>query len=181
MAKVVMMPRKGEAGPVPRPNQNGCRFQAQGRMIEIDCCECPVADDAPSERCLSAFRNALSAHREATGIVLHGNQDVWVRESGVKSLRSLMTAETAWEGLRRTLSFLPCSRPIPPERVDRYLDRVRKGSKDLFCNGDGTSCDMCLDKQREALEALRSDGKKAKKTLAADRFRIIEVPGGSDR
>ncbi len=181
MAKVVMMPRKGEARPVARPSVEMCGFQPRGRIIEIDCSGCPDADDAPSERCLAVFRGALNAHREATGIVLRGTQDVWVRESGVSSLRSLMTAETAWEGLRDTLSSLPCPRPVTSERINRYLEKARSGSLDLFCSGDGASCDRCLERQREAVEALRSDGRKAKKTLAADRFRIVEVPGGSDR
>lgn len=178
---MIMMPRKGDARPAALPNGEGCRSQLQGRMIEIDCSGCPEAGDAPSVKCLGAFRNALSAHREATGIVLHGSQDVWIRESGVASLRTLMAAETAWETLRSTLSNLPCPRPVPPERINRYLDKLRAGSSDLFCVGEGQSCDRCLERQREAVESLRSGGRKAKKTLAADRFRIIEVPGGSDR
>ncbi|HIH76230.1 MAG TPA: hypothetical protein HA343_02800 [Methanomassiliicoccales archaeon] len=181
MAKVVMMPRRGDARPAVRPDKEGCRFQLQGRMIEIDCLGCSDADDAPSERCLGAFRSALNAHREATGILMRGPQDVWVRENGVISLRTLMAAETAWEGLRGTLRSLPCPRPIPPERINRYLERVRTGSSDLFCQGEGVACASCLERQQEAIDALRSDGRKAKKTLAADRFRIIEVPGGSDR
>ena len=176
-----MMPKKGGARPVMRPNQEGCPFQLQGRMIELECSGCPHADEAPSERCLEAIRDSLNAHREATGIVMRGAQDVWVRESGVNSLRTLIAAETAWKGLRDILASLPCSRPISPERVNRYLDRVRAGSSDVFCSGEGTTCSSCLERQREALDALRSDGRRAKKTLAADRFRIIEVPGGSDR
>jgi len=175
------MPKKGGARPVMRPNQEGCPFQLQGRMIELECSGCPHADEAPSERCLEAIRDSLNAHREATGIVMRGAQDVWVRESGVNSLRTLIAAETAWKGLRDILASLPCSRPISPERVNRYLDRVRAGSSDVFCSGEGTTCSSCLERQREALDALRSDGRRAKKTLAADRFRIIEVPGGSDR
>jgi hypothetical protein len=181
MAKLVMMPRKGAARPAVRPNKEGCRFQLQGRMVEIDCSGCSDVDDAPSERCLGAFRNALSAHREATGVLMRGAQDVWVRENGVNSLRTLMAAETAWEGLRNTFSCLPCPRPISPERVNRYLERVRTGSPDLFCQGEGVGCSSCLERQQEAIDGLRSDGRKAKKTIAADRFRIIEVPGGSDR
>jgi len=181
MAKVVMMPRKGDARPAVRPSVEQCRFQLQGKMIEIDCTGCPDADDAPSAKCLGAFREALNAHRDAVGIVMRGPQDVWIRESGVTSLRTLMNAETAWETLRDTLSSLPCPRPVVPERINRYLDRVRAGSSDLFCLGDGATCDRCLERQREAVESLRSGGRKAKKTLAADRFRIVEVPGGSDR
>jgi hypothetical protein len=181
MAKVVMMPRKGDARPAVRPNKEGCGFQLQGRMIEFDCSGCSYADDAPSERCLGAFRNALNAHREATGILMRGAQDIWVRENGVNSLRTLMAAETAWEGLRSTLMSLPCPRPIPPERINRYLERVRTGSSDLFCQGEGPACASCLERQQEAVDALRSGGRKAKKTIAADRFRIIEVPGGGDR
>jgi hypothetical protein len=181
MAKVVMMPKKGDARPVARPNGEGCVSQLQGRMIEIECSGCPDAGNAPSARCLGAFRTALNAHQEATGIVLHGSQDVWIREGGVASLRTLMAAETAWETLRSTLSSLPCPRLVPPERINRYLDKLRAGSSELFCMGDGRSCDRCLERQREAIESLRSGGRKAKKTLAADRFRIIEVPGGSDR
>lgn len=181
MAKVILMPRKGEVRPVARPNVGGCGYQLQGRMIELDCTGCPDAGDAPSVKCLGAFRDALNAHREATGIVLKGSQDVWIRESGVASLRTLMAAEMAWEALRDTLSSLPCPRPIPSERINRYLDKVRAGSSALFCLGDGPSCDGCMERQREAVGSLRSDGRRAKKTLAADRFRIIEVPGGSDR
>jgi hypothetical protein len=181
MAKVVMMPRKGEVVPLARPSREGCRFQLQGKIIELDCSSCPDAHDAPSERCLSAFRSALSAHPEATGIIMRGAQDVWVRENGVNSLRTLMAAESAWEGLRFTLSSLPCSRPIPPERIDRYLQKARMGSSDLFCLGEDGHCAPCLERQRQALESLRSDGRKAKKTLAVDRFRITEVPGGSER
>ncbi len=179
MAKVVLMPRKG-ARSVAQANVEGCRSQLQGRMIEIDCTGCPDAGDAPSERCLGALRSALGSHREAIGIVMRGAQDVWIRENGVSSLRSLMAAELAWEGLRYVLSSLPCPRPIPQDRINRYLEKVRAGSLDLFCPGDGASCDSCLERQRAAMEALRSDGRKAKKTLAADRFRITEVPGGSD-
>ncbi|MHC1680495.1 MAG: hypothetical protein AB9860_04495 [Methanomassiliicoccales archaeon] len=181
MAKVVMMPRKGEARPAMRPNKEGCKFQLTGRMIEFDCSGCSEAEGAPSEKCLGEFRNALNAHREATGILMRGAQDVWVRENGVSSLRTLMAAESAWEGLRSTLSSLPCPRPIPPEKINRYLERVRSGSQDLFCQGEGVACATCLEGQQEAIDALRSDGRKAKKTIAADRFRIIEVPGGSDR
>ncbi len=181
MAKVVMMPKRGDAWTAMRPNQQGCEFRLQGRMIELDCSGCPHADEAPSERCLGAIRDSLNAHREATGIVMRGAQDVWVRESGVNSLRTLMAAETAWKGLREILCSLPCSRPITLERVNRYLDRIRAGSTDLFCSGEGAHCSSCLERQREALDALRSDGRRAKKTLAADRFRIIEVPGGRDR
>jgi len=64
-------------------------------------------------------------------------------------------------------------RPLPAEGKD--------GSSDLFCLGEGGHCAPCLERQRQALESLRSDGRKAKKTLAADRFRITEVPGGSER
>jgi len=181
MAKVVMMPRKGGDGPMVRPKQEGCGFQLQGRIIELDCVSCPYADDAPSERCLSAFRNALGVHREATGIIMHGTRDVWLRESGVSSLRTLMAAEAAREGLRLTLGSLPCPRPIPPERIDRYLEKQLNGPFDLFCQGEGAGCSMCIKAQREAIESFRSDGRKARKTLAADRFRITEVPGGSDR
>lgn len=181
MAKVVMMPRKGEDVPAARPSREGCRFQLQGRIVELDCSSCPDADGAPSERCLGAFRRALSAHQEATGIIMRGEQDVWVREIGVNSLRTLMAAETAWEGLRFTLISLPCSRPIPPERISRYLEKVRAGSSELFCPGEGVGCAPCRERQREALESLRSDGRKAKKTLAVDRFRITEVPGGNER
>ena len=175
------MPKRGDAWTAMRPNQQGCEFRLQGRMIELDCSGCPHADEAPSERCLGAIRDSLNAHREATGIVMRGAQDVWVRESGVNSLRTLMAAETAWKGLREILCSLPCSRPITLERVNRYLDRIRAGSTDLFCSGEGAPCSSCLERQREALDALRSDGRRAKKTLAADRFRIIEVPGGRDR
>ncbi len=175
------MPRKGDARPAVRLNNERCRFQLQGRMIEMDCSGCSDADDAPSERCLGAFRNALNAHQEATGILMRGAQDVWVRENGVSSLRTLMAAETAWEGLRATLISLPCPRPISHERVNRYLERVRSGSSDLFCQGEGVACVSCLERQQEAIDSMRSDGRKAKKTIAADRFRIIEVPGGSDR
>ena len=175
------MPKRGDARPAMRPNQQGCEFRLQGRMIELDCSGCPHADEAPSERCLGAIRDSLNAHREATGIVMRGAQDVWVRESGVNSLRTLMAAETAWKGLRDILASLPCPRPISPERINRYLDRIRAGSSDMFCSGEGATCPSCLERQREALDALRSDGRRAKKTLAADRFRIIEVPGGSDR
>lgn len=181
MAKVVMIPKKGEPRPVVRPNAEGCKTELRGMIVEFDCSACPVADDSPSERCLAAFRNALNAHREATGIIMHGPQDVWLRENGVSSLRALMAAETAWEGLRFTLGSLPCPRPVPPERINRYLEKVRSGSSELFCSGEGASCERCLEKQREAIEAMRSGGRKARKTIAADRFRIIEVPGGSDR
>ncbi len=181
MAKVIMMPRKGDARPAVRPNKEGCRFQLQGRMIEIDCSGCSHAEDAPTEKCLGAFRNALNAHREATGILMHGAQDVWIRENGVNSLRTLMAAETAREGLRSTLTSLPCPRPISLERVNRYLERVRSGSSELFCQGEGIACAACLERQQEAIDSVRSDGRKAKKTIAADRFRITEVPGGGDR
>lgn len=181
MAKVVMMPRKGDVRPVALPSKEGCRFQLQGRIIEIDCHGCSDADNAPSERCLGAFRSALNAHREAAGILLRGAQDVWIREKGVNSLRTLIAAETAWEGLRSSLISLPCPRPIPPERVTRYVERVRSGYSDLFCQGEGVACASCLERQKDAFDAVRSDGRKAKKTIAADRFRIIEVPGGGER
>lgn len=175
------MPKKGDARPAIRPNKEGCRFHLQGRMIELDCSGCPHSSDAPSERCLDAFRVALNAHREATGIMMRGTQDVWVRENGVCSLRTLMAAESAWEGIRSILRSLPCPRPIAPERINRYLERVRTGSTDLFCQGEGIACASCLERQREAMDALRSDGRKAKKTIAADRFRIMEVSGGGER
>lgn len=181
MAKVVMMPRKGELRPGTRPAREGCAFHLQGRMIEFDCSGCAHADDAPSERCLGAIRNALVAHREATGMIMHGTRDIWVREGGINSLRTMLAAEMAWEGLRGTLSSLPCSRPISPDRIDRYLERVRGGSSNLFCQGEGEACASCLVRQREAMDALCSGGRKARRTLAVDRFRIIEVPGGSDR
>ncbi len=175
------MPKKGDARPAARPNKEGCRFQLQGRMIEIDCSGCTYADDAPSEKCLGAFRTALNAHREATGILMRGAQDVWVRENGVNSMRTLMAAETAWEGLRSTLRTLPCPRPISPDRINRYLERARTGPSELFCQGEGIACASCLERQQEAIDSVRSDGRKAKKTIAADRFRITEVPGGSER
>jgi len=175
------MPRKGETRPAVRPAKEGCRFQLQGRTIEFDCGGCAHAEDAPGERCLGAIRNALAANFEATGMIMHGTRDVWVREGGVNFLRSLLAAEMAWEGLRTTLFALPCLRPIPPERINRYLERVRGGSSDLFCPGEGNACTLCLERQREAIAAMCSDGRKAKRTLAADRFRIIDVPGGSER
>ncbi len=181
MAKVVMIPRKGEVRPGMGPSEERCVFHLQGRTIEFDCSGCPHADDAPSERCLGAIRNALIAHREATGMIMHGTRDVWVREGGINSLRTMLAAEMAWEGLRDTLSSLPCTRPISPERINRYLERVRGGSSELFCQGEGTACTSCLERQREAMDALCYDGRKARRTMAVDRFRIIEVPGGSER
>jgi len=181
MAKVVLIPRKGDAVGVARPAKEGCAFHLQGSRIEFDCRECPYADDVPSTRCLGAFRKALLAHREATGMVMRGPCDVWIRENGVESLRALLAAEMAWEGLRSTLISLPCPRPIMAERVERYMERARCGCSDLFCSGVGDGCANCLEIQREAVEALRSGGTRARRTLAVDRFRITDVSGGKER
>lgn len=150
-------------------------------MVEIDCQGCPFIESAPSEKCFRVLRSALSEHREVLGVIMHGAQDVWIRESGVNSLRTLMAEETAWEGFREKLRSLPCPRSISQERIDHYLEKARAGSLGLFCLGNGASCERCLERQREALEVLFADIRKAKKTLAADRFRIVVVPGGSGR
>ena len=178
MAKVVMMP-KGAGVPItPSVERGGCRFQVQGRDVVFDCNGCPLAADVPSEGCLPSIRAALEAHQETMGIIFRGPEDVWVRSDGLEPLRSLMAAEKAREGLRKALRSLPCPRPISAERIERFLEKAVAGTSDQFCQGRGEECLTCIERQQEAIGSMRSMSGKARKALAADRFRITEVHGG---
>lgn len=181
MAKAVLVPRLSEDGnPVPRA-RDGCAYRLHGRTIILECSKCQIVDDPPSEVCLGVLRSALNAYRDASEIMMVGPHDVWIRENGVSALRSFMAAEMAREELRSTLMTLHCPDRIAPERVARYLDRVSEGASDLFCSGQDRVCVQCRERQRQALDAFRYNIKKAKKAMAANRFRIMDVPGGADR
>jgi hypothetical protein len=155
-----------------------CTYIMEGREVRFDCRGCPGSRDAPNERCLQGIRSALEVHPEACGLLLIGDEHIWIRERGVTALRSLMAAEKAWEELRETLIDLPCHRTVPPQRVMQYLERVRSGHSERFCQGEGEGCRACIALQERALKALQMDRNRARRTLATDRFRIVEVMGG---
>ncbi len=181
MAKVVMMPRTNMAMTSPLPEKSRCAFTLEGREIVFDCLGCPMASDAPTHNCLAGFRSALEANPEACGIVLHGEQQVWIRECGLESLRSLICAEKAWDDFRSIIRSLPCHRPLAVDRINRYLERIKEGRAELFCLGEGAICQGCEKIQQDALSSLRSNRRKARRTVAADRFRITEVLGGGQK
>ncbi|MCG7845123.1 MAG: hypothetical protein MIO90_06820 [Methanomassiliicoccales archaeon] len=177
MAKVMMMPRTRTLVPNRSIDRTGCTYGFEDGTITFNCQGCGTADDAPSEMCMAKFRQALEAHPDATDILLLGAQDVWLRERNVESIRSLIAAEKAWDEFRSTIRSLPCHHPLPVDRVSRYLEKCREGRMELFCNGEGANCRECLRSQEAALDSLRSDRRRARRNMAADRFRIVEVPG----
>jgi hypothetical protein len=175
MVKVIKMPARAiRTGTVPAR----CRYTYEGREVRIDCLGCPESSGAPNEICLRGIYSALEAHPEACGLLLLGDEHVWIRERGVATLRSLLAAEKAWEEFRMAILGLPCHRSISPDRVTRYLEKVRSGCTERFCQGEGRDCQECVGIQQRALEALLAHRNRARRALAADRFRIIEVPGG---
>jgi hypothetical protein len=178
MAKVVMMPRTRTVPPSRSIEKSACDYKFEEGTIRFYCLGCTAADDAPAEKCLEKFREALEAHTDADNILMHGEQDVWLKEKGVESLRSLLSAERTWEEFRSSIRVLPCHRALASDRVSRYLERCREGRMELFCPGEGALCADCLRAQEGALESLRSDRRRARRNVAADRFRIVEVPGG---
>ena len=179
MAKVVMLPRTGSLERSAPARERICRYRIEGRTVIFDCRDCPLALDAPVEGCLEGFRGAMASHPETLDMLLRGEQEVWLRERGLDSLRCLIGAEMAWENFRAAICSLPCIKNLSPDRTGRYLDRVRAGSMDLFCKGEGAQCSECLERQRQALASLSSDRNRARRTVAVDRFRITEVPGGT--
>jgi uncharacterized protein YecT (DUF1311 family) len=181
MAKVVMMPRTRTVPPSRSIEKSACDYSFEEGTIRFDCLGCAVADDAPAERCLEKFREALEAHPEADNILLQGAQDVWLKEKGVESLRSLLSAERTWKDFRSTIRVLPCHHALASDRVSRYLERCREGRMELFCPGEGALCQYCLRVQESALDSLRSDRRRARRNVATDRFRIVEVPGEAFR
>jgi len=180
MAKRVLFPGREGARRTVTAAKTSCPYAMRGRTAHFDCRECPSLGDAPDLRCLEGLRSALNAHPELEDAVLQGEQDVWLREKGLEALRSIMAAETAWEEFRDVISSLPCPNRIAAERISSYFSRVKGGSTDLFCRGEGDVCHVCLERQRRALQDLRSDRNRARRTLAVDRFRITEVKGGDD-
>lgn len=174
-----MVPRKNAAEPLRQQAEGGCRFELVDGELLFDCQGCEAVMDAPSVRCMPSIRCALERHIDAKGMVLQGEQHVWVREKGLESLRSALKAERSWDEFRSTIRELPCFRPLPMDRVSRYLEKARDGRRELFCKGEGARCDGCLLVQERALDALRSDRRRMMRMVAADRFRITDVKGGS--
>lgn len=181
MAKVVMMPRTRTVLPSRTMKVKSCSYQFEEGTLRFDCSGCSAADEAPDERCLAMFRKALEANLEANNILLQGTQDVWLREKGVGSLRSLISAELSWEDFRSTVRSLRCHNTLAPDRITKYLERCREGRLEMFCAGEGSRCNDCLRIQEGALDLLRSDRRRARRNVAADRFRIVEVPGEGSR
>jgi len=178
MEKVNLLPRTGSSERSTSEKEMICRFVLEGQTVIFDCRKCSLVKDAPEERCLEGLRAALAAHPEAVDLLLQGEQDIWLRDRGLDSLRSLIAAEMAWENFRSAICSLPCFKPISMDRTSRYVEKVRAGGTDLFCKGEGRRCSECLERQREALGSLRSDRNRARRTVAMDRFRITEVMGG---
>ncbi|MCX6651557.1 MAG: hypothetical protein NT131_07890 [Methanomassiliicoccales archaeon] len=181
MAKVVKMPRNGAAKQALPVEMKGCAYIVEGREVYMECQGCQFSLDAPSERCMAGICSALDAHPEAIGLVLLGDEHVWIREREMETLRSLISAEKAWEGFRASIRSLPCFRPLPTEKVTRYIERVANGHADMFCLGEGRQCQECLKVQKDALGSLEGDWRRVRRTLAADRFRITEVAGGVEK
>jgi len=176
MAKVVMMPRTRTKVPSRSTERKGCACVFEEGTLNFDCLDCVAADEAPTELCLGKFRQALEAYPEATNILLHGRQDIWLKEKGVESLRSLLSAERTWDEFCSTIRALPCHHALPLDRTLRYLERCREGRMEPFCSGEGAICQECLRTQERALDSLRSDRRRARRNVATDRFRIVEVP-----
>jgi hypothetical protein len=179
MAKVVMVPKKSTAEPSRPRITNQCSFEYEDGSLIFNCQGCDAAMDAPVARCMPAVRCALEMHIEAKNMVLQGEQHIWIREKGLESMRSLINSERSWEDFRSIIRSLPCFRPLPMDRVSRYLERARDGRMELFCKGDGSKCDECVRMQELALDALGSDRRRARRTMATDRFHITDVKGGS--
>lgn len=181
MAKVVKMPRNDAVKQMAPSDIKGCAFVREGRELRMECQGCHYALDAPNEACLPGIRSALGAHPEASDMVFLGDEHVWIREGSMETLRSLLSAERAWEDFLSIVRSLPCFRPLPAEKVTRYIERTANGHLDLFCSGEGRRCQDCLKVQESALGLLEGGRRQARRSLAADRFRITEVSGGGNR
>ncbi|MDD1772066.1 MAG: hypothetical protein LUQ09_04015 [Methanomassiliicoccales archaeon] len=179
MAKVVMVPKKSTTELPRSPVTSRCSFEHEEGSLIFNCQGCDAAMDAPVAKCIPGIRCALETHLEAKNVVLQGEQHIWIRENGLESMRSLISSERSWEEFRSIIRSLPCFRPLPMDRVSRYLERARDGRMELFCKGDGTRCDECLRMQELALDSLSSDRRRLRRTMATDRFRITDVKGGS--
>jgi hypothetical protein len=175
MAKVVMMPRNGTLVKFRPIEKKECACVFDEGTLRFDCMDCFAADDSPTEQCLVKFREALEAYPEATNILLLGRQDIWLREKGVESLRSLISAERTWDEFCSTIRALPCHHSLSMERTSRFLERCHEGRLELFCAGEGEPCQECVRSQEMALDTLRSGRRRARRNVAADRFRIVEV------
>lgn len=180
MAKVVKMPRNDAAKQAAAPVMKGCAYVVEGSELRMDCRGCRYSLDAPNEGCMPGIRSALVAHPETSDMVLLGDEHVWIKERDMETLRSLLSAERAWEDFRSIVRSLPCFRPLAAEKVTRYLERTANGHIELFCSGEGLRCQDCLKVQGNALGLLEGGCRQARRSLAADRFRITEVSGGGD-
>ena len=180
MAKVVKMPRNDAAKQAASVNK-GCAYVVEGSELHMECRGCQCSMDAPNEGCMPGIRSALVAHPETSDMVLLGDEHVWIRERGMETLRSLLSAERSWEDFRSIVRSLPCFRPLAAEKVARYFERTANGHLELFCSGEGRRCQDCLKAQGDALGLLEGGRRQARRSLAADRFRITEVSGGGNR